>query len=100
MKPADATPAADALVLHPQDNVATALRDLAAGQTIHVGGVDAPPIRLVQDIPLCHKFALRPMASGTAIRKYGEPIGQAACDIAAGEHVHVHNLHSSRARQA
>lgn len=100
MKPTDTTPAADALVLHPQDNVATALRDLAAGQIIHVGGVNTPPVQLVQDIPLCHKFALLPMAAGTAIRKYGEPIGQASRDIAAGEHVHVHNLRSTRARQA
>lgn len=92
-------PAADALVLHPQDNVATALRDLAAGQTIQVGGVNAPPVRLVQDVPLCHKFALLPMSTGTAIRKYGEPIGLASRDIAAGEHVHVHNLRSTRARQ-
>lgn len=100
MKRTDSTPAADALVLHPQDNVATALRDLTAGQTIQVGGTNTPPVRLVQDIPLCHKFALLPMPTGTAIRKYGEPIGLASHDIAAGEHVHVHNLRSTRARQA
>lgn len=100
MKHAARTSATDALVLHPQDNVATALRDLAAGQTVHVGDSSAPQVRLVQDIPLCHKFALQPIASGAAIRKYGEPIGQATHDIAAGEHVHVHNLRSSRARQA
>lgn len=100
MKHVDSTPAADALLLHPEDNVATALRDLTVGQTIQVGGSSSPPVRLTQDIPLCHKFALRPIASGTAIRKYGEPIGLATCDIAAGAHVHTHNLRSSRARQA
>lgn len=100
MKHTDSAPSAQALVLHPEDNVATALRDLAAGQILDVGGTDSPPVRLVQDIPLCHKFALRPLAAGTAIQKYGEPIGRAAHDIAAGEHVHVHNLLSTRARQA
>ena len=39
-----------------------------------------------------HKYARCPIAAGAAVVKYGMPIGHATHDIAAGEHVHVHNL--------
>lgn len=42
--------------------------------------------------PLGHKVAVRPIAGGQAVRKYGHVIGYATTDIAAGEHVHTHNL--------
>ena len=91
----------DALVVHPDDDVGVALRDLAAGETVDVrrrGVVEA--LTLAQAIPLGHKFALRALAVGVPIRKYGEAIGVARADIAPGAHVHVHNLASRRARRA
>ncbi len=39
-----------------------------------------------------HKYALRNIAKGENIIKYGSPIGHAVCDIAKGEHVHTHNV--------
>ena len=39
-----------------------------------------------------HKHALRDIAAGENIIKYGNPIGHATCDIKAGEHVHTHNM--------
>ncbi len=39
-----------------------------------------------------HKYALRDIANGETIMKYGNPIGHATCDIKAGEHVHSHNM--------
>ena len=39
-----------------------------------------------------HKHALRDIATGENIIKYGNPIGHATCDIKAGEHVHTHNM--------
>ena len=39
-----------------------------------------------------HKYALRDIKRGEDVIKYGNPIGHATCDIAAGEHVHTHNL--------
>ena len=39
-----------------------------------------------------HKYALRPIAKGENVIKYGMPVGHATADIAAGEHVHTHNL--------
>ena len=47
---------------------------------------------------LCHKFALRAIAQGEVVVKYGEAIGRATRAIDVGEHVHTHNLMSARAR--
>lgn len=43
-------------------------------------------------IPVGHKVALRDLPQGSAVRKYGHPIGWTTADVAAGEHVHTHNL--------
>lgn len=91
---------ADALVLHADDNVATALRPLAAGVMVRVigAGLDRQ-VALREAVPLCHKFALVDMAVGEVVRKYGEAIGTAREAVVAGTHVHVHNLESRRARK-
>ena len=47
-------------------------------------------------IPLGHKVALRDIAAGALVHKYGSAIGKAARPIRSGEHVHVHNLASTR----
>ena len=39
-----------------------------------------------------HKYALRDIAKGENVIKYGNPIGHATADIKAGEHVHTHNV--------
>ncbi|MCE5343459.1 MAG: altronate dehydratase family protein [Eubacteriales bacterium] len=78
-----------ALQIHPADNVAVALIDLAAGETITV---DGHPCALISNVPAGHKFALRPIAPGEPVLKYGQPIGTASTAIAAGEHIHTHNL--------
>jgi altronate dehydratase small subunit len=84
-----------AIVLHPQDNVATALVDIEAGE-----GVIASQhhVTAIERIPFGHKIALRSIARGGQVTKYGEPIGCAAHDIAEGAMVHVHNLESQRGR--
>ena len=71
--------------LHPSDDVAVARRDLTAGQTL-----DGLTVR--EDVRRGHKVAVRDVAAGSPVRKYGQVIGFATRDIAAGEHVHVHNL--------
>ena len=43
---------------------------------------------------MAHKVARFPIFSGDKIIKYGAPIGVATADIAAGAHVHVHNIRS------
>lgn len=39
-----------------------------------------------------HKYALRDIAAGENIIKYGNPIGHATVDIKVGEHIHTHNM--------
>lgn len=75
--------------VHPRDEVAVALRDLGAGETVAVDGL---VVRLRQDVQRGHKVALRSVAAGAPVRKYGWPIGAASSPIAAGDWVHTHNL--------
>ena len=46
----------------------------------------------LEEIPQGHKFALKPIAQGGEVIKYGFRIGNAKEDIPAGGWVHVHNL--------
>lgn len=73
----------------PEDDVAVALRDLAAQETIAVGDQS---VLVTAAIPRGHKLAIRPVSAGQVVRKYGWPIGRATADIAVGSHVHSHNL--------
>jgi altronate hydrolase len=75
--------------IHPKDTVAVALRAIPAGAKLRVGSAD---ITALQEIPPGHKVALVPIPKGTAVIKYGFPIGRATADIPAGSHVHVHNV--------
>lgn len=77
------------LVISENDNVATALEDIAAGAiAIHEGR----EIAIARPIQFGHKFALRTIATGSYIVKYGARVGIATSDIEVGEHVHVHNV--------
>ena len=84
-----------ALLMHPEDDVALAVVDLAAGNVVQVNGCS---VRLTQFIPWGHKFALHSITCGERVLKYGQSIGRATADIAPGEHVHTHNLESLRGR--
>lgn len=72
-----------------QDDVAVALRDLAAGETIAIA---ERSLVLVDPIPRGHKVAIRAVSAGQPVRKYGWPIGRATADITVGTHVHTHNV--------
>lgn len=79
------------ILLDTRDNVLVARVRLGAGEAVETGQGLATVDR---DIALAHKIARGAIAAGTAILKYGAPIGIATCDIAAGAHVHVHNIRS------
>jgi altronate dehydratase len=83
------------LVISGSDNVATALEPLEVGRRIDVGG---HPFAVRQPIPHGHKVALRDIPAGAPVVKFGSPIGTADTDISAGDHVHVHNVSSTRGR--
>ena len=82
-----------AIVLDARDNVAVATTELAAGADVRVAG---HTVTLCDPIPVGHKFALGPIAEGGHVLKYGEVIGTTTSAIAAGGHVHVHNVVSAR----
>lgn len=79
------------LVLHHDDNVALLRRALPADTELVVGGQS---FKLFQALGMGHKIAIHPIEKGESVLKYGAPIGFADCDIAVGDHVHLHNLTS------
>lgn len=85
MNPAPLSLSTATIQLHPTDDVAVAKRLLRAGQSLD-------SLTLTADIPPGHKVALRSISAGQPVKKYGQTIGFATRDIAAGEQVHTHNL--------
>lgn len=81
-----------AIVLDAKDNVATCTGEFKAGETIQLIG--GGTIACVEDIPIWHKVALRDIAKGESVFKYGEIIGEASSDIAAGGWVSHENIFS------
>ena len=78
------------LKINAVDNVAVALaEDLHKGEQLEVEGT---VIILQEAIARGHKFALREIAEGEDVIKYGYPIGHATQPIKAGEWIHSHNL--------
>ena len=91
------TKLASAIVISEQDSVATATRNIKAGETVMVSsGGEEYELLVKDDIKFLHKFALRNIKKDEKVLKYGWVIGQATSDISRGEHVHTHNLHSLR----
>ncbi|MDP6875866.1 MAG: UxaA family hydrolase [Alphaproteobacteria bacterium] len=79
------------LRLSPKDNIAVLIQSVGKGERLSLDGQD---VVMPADIGLGHKLALRPLAPGDTVYKYGAPIGSASKAIAVGEHVHNHNLKS------
>jgi altronate dehydratase small subunit len=87
------------ILVHPADNVATAIAELVPGTVLVIEETAAGErIEILQPVQFGHKFALRNIPRGQAVVKYGETIGRATAAIRAGEHVHVHNVESLRGR--
>jgi altronate hydrolase len=84
----------DIVRLDATDPVGLASSDLEPGVELRVEGLEGGHVRVRDAIPRGHKLALIDLPAGTEVRKYGQPIGLALRDIAAGEHVHDHNLRS------
>lgn len=77
------------LIMNPSDNVAVALVAFKPGDLL-----DLPtgPLTIQDPIPVGHKLALCAIPAGSYVIKYGEHIGRATADIAAGGHAHVQNV--------
>lgn len=83
------------LKVHEIDNVATCLKSLDKGETVEIGG---QKISAREDVPVFHKIAAAEIKKGDLCYKYGQIIGRAINDIHSGDHVHVHNIESTRGR--
>ena len=75
------------LRLHADDNVVTAVRELAEGESLGEGNLAAR-----QRVPRGHKVATATVAKGETVRKYNQIIGFASTDVTPGQHVHTQNL--------
>ncbi len=71
--------------LHSNDDVVIARSQL-------VGGTEVEGVISRGLIPPGHKMAVRSIATGAPVRRYDQVIGFASQPIAAGEHIHTHNL--------
>ncbi|HMM54015.1 MAG TPA: UxaA family hydrolase [Candidatus Desulfobacillus sp.] len=88
-------------VLHDaKDTVAVVVVEgVKAGQTLNGWIMDEDrmvEMKALQDIPIGHKLALRDMAVGDTVYKYGIDIGKVVAPVRAGEHAHVHNIKTKR----
>ena len=78
------------IIIHSRDNVAVALEDIPQGAAVHLP--DGQAFAALALIPYSHKVALTDIASGAAIVKYGEVIGETKEDVGKGGWIHTHNL--------
>jgi (2R)-sulfolactate sulfo-lyase subunit alpha len=62
--------------------------DMLTGQTLNIDAL--------ADIPLGHKIALKDLAVGDTVVKYGHDIGKVVAAAKAGDHVQVHNIKTKR----
>jgi altronate dehydratase small subunit len=88
-----------ALKLNERDNVATVVSDMEPGDQlrIEIPGGETISMIVKDSIPFGHKVALDAIKPTERVFKYGASIGIVTMAIAAGEHVHIHNLRSARA---
>ncbi len=89
------------VVLHDaKDTVGVAVVEgIKAGTTLSAWIMDEDKtlsVKAVQDIPIGHKVALKDMAPGDTVYKYGVDIGKVVAPIKTGEHAHVHNIKTKR----
>ena len=75
--------------IHPNDNVFVALEIIPAGTVVAADGYS---VTALEEIPKGHKIAVKDIACGENIIKYGFPIGHAITDIPAGSWIHTHNI--------
>jgi hypothetical protein len=79
------------LLLHPDDNIVVARRDIAAGEKVEL---DGDSFTIPAAVELGHKLARRSIEANGRVLKYGAPIGSMKMRVDRGEHVHLHNLQS------
>ena len=77
------------LKINPADNVVVAIQPQSAGAVITV---DGKKITVLEDVPAGHKIAIKDLAEGENVIKYGFPIGHAREAKAAGSWMNENNI--------
>src|ERR1700712_4480966 len=72
--------------LNPDDSVVIARSSLPPGLAVADG------VTTTERIPAGHKVAVKPIAVGEPVKRYGQIIGFATAPISPGQHVHVQNI--------
>ncbi|MBC5732758.1 UxaA family hydrolase [Flavonifractor sp. DFI.6.63] len=86
----------NAVLMASNDDVVTVTQAVPAGGEIcYQREGETFSLAAATDVPLYHKAALRDLAEGSSVIKYGEHIGHATRPIGRGEHVHTQNLSST-----
>ena len=87
-------------LIHKQgDHVGVATSPIAAGESVvgvYMDDDSTIEVKAAGAIPLGHKIAVADVARGGHVTEYGLPIGYTPDGIAAGDHVHVHNIRTLR----
>jgi len=88
-----------AIIMASNDNTATVVESISPNSDVQLDNAgNRISVHVIEQIPFGHKFAIKTIAKGDSIVKYGESIGIASQNIAIGQHVHVHNMESTRGR--
>ena len=77
------------LIIHPDDNLIVALKDLNAGESVSWRGQSFP---LATAVAAKHKFTREAIPVGGIVTLYGVPVGKATRAIQKGEAVTVDNI--------
>ena len=88
------------LVHEPGDSVGVVVVEgVTTGQELNGWIMDSNEtlkVKVLSAIPIGHKLALKDLASGDTVIKYGVDIGRTIAPIKVGEHLHVHNVKTKR----
>ena len=83
-----------AILLDEKDNVATCTSEAQPEDMVICHGGGSAQVKAVETIPIWHKIALKPIAKGEMVYKYGEIIGETLQDIPQGGWVSHENIRS------
>lgn len=87
----------NAMIIDEKDDVIVVIEPISLGDTIsYLLNDEKFSLKALEDIIIYHKVARHDIAKDTPIKKYGENIGVASCDIKKGEHLHTHNISERR----
>ena len=85
----------NALLIDDIDNVVTCVADVPSGSDVcYRKGDTLLSLRAEEDIPYCHKIALKDFAEGDEVIKYGESLGVTTEAVKKGHRLWDKNMRS------